>query len=258
MNLAILASLAALGLFGLMLLFSEVGRRIGVARLASDPDGLAKGASAAEAAVFALLGLLIAFTFSGAASRFEDRRELVSRETEAIGTAFLRIDLLPEESRRPLRDLFRSYLDARILAYSDVSNTAQLARNLAASAELQSRIWAAAVSACNQPAAAASACMLLLPALNQMFDITTARVTAMMNHPPAVMFYLLAVLTLIGALLIGYSTSVNQRRAWLHPLMYALSLCVTFYLILDLEYPRRGLIRVDAADQLLIDLRRSL
>ena len=64
-----------------------------------DPDGLAKGSGAAEAAVFGLLGLLIAFTFSGAASRFEDRRHLITEEANAIGTAYLRIDLLPGDAQ---------------------------------------------------------------------------------------------------------------------------------------------------------------
>src|SRR5688572_30317883 len=68
------------GFLLLMLLASELGRRLGVARIARDPGGLAKGIGAAEAAVFGLLGLLLAFSFSGAASRFEDRRHLVTSE----------------------------------------------------------------------------------------------------------------------------------------------------------------------------------
>jgi len=76
-DLALIASLSAACLFFGILILSEVGRRIGLARLARDSEGLTKGAGAAEAAVFGLLGLLIAFTFAGAASRFEDRRHLI-------------------------------------------------------------------------------------------------------------------------------------------------------------------------------------
>ena len=99
-NFALIASLSAAGLFLGMLILSEVGRRIGMARLARDSEGLTKGAGAAEAAVFGLLGLLIAFTFSGAASRFEDRRHLITAEANAIGTAYLRVDLLPATHSR--------------------------------------------------------------------------------------------------------------------------------------------------------------
>src|SRR6187455_2165271 len=91
-------TLMTVALFAAMLLCLEIGRRVGTARLARDPDGLTKGASAAEGAVFALLGLLLAFTFSGAASRFEDRRWFINDEANAIGTAYLRLDLLPEEA----------------------------------------------------------------------------------------------------------------------------------------------------------------
>ena len=77
MTLIFVASLAAVGLFLGMLMLFEVGRFIGKRRLTRDPDGAAAGAGPAEAAVFGLLGLLLAFTFSGAASRFEDRRHLM-------------------------------------------------------------------------------------------------------------------------------------------------------------------------------------
>ena len=80
------------GLFLGLLLMMEAGRRLGVRRLAADPEGARAGIGAVEGAVFALLGLLIAFTFSGAASRFDDRRHLVAEEANAIGTAWLRID----------------------------------------------------------------------------------------------------------------------------------------------------------------------
>ncbi len=77
MSFAFVASLSAVGLFTGMLLLFEVGRRVGIRRLARDPDGIANGSGPVEAAVVGLLGLLLAFTFSGAASRFEDRRHRI-------------------------------------------------------------------------------------------------------------------------------------------------------------------------------------
>src|SRR6185436_11106468 len=107
---ALIAGLLALVLFLAMLALIEVGRRLGVSRLARDPDGLAKGIGASEGAIFGLLGLIIAFTFSGAASRFESRRQLITEEVNDIGTAYLRIDVVPEQVRPELRDLFRRYV----------------------------------------------------------------------------------------------------------------------------------------------------
>ena len=89
------APLIAIGLFAAMVLLLSTGRRLGTRRLALDPEGARAGASTVDGAVFGMLGLLIAFTFSGASTRFEARRELVVEEANAIGTAWLRLDLLP-------------------------------------------------------------------------------------------------------------------------------------------------------------------
>src|SRR5690349_12197475 len=75
------------------------------------------GIGSMESAVFALFGLLIAFTFSGAASRLDDKRKLIVEEANAIGTAYLRLDLLPVGDQAPMRESFRDYLDARLSAY---------------------------------------------------------------------------------------------------------------------------------------------
>ena len=116
MNLIQIASATTLGLFLGMLLFLEVGRRIGLHHLAQEGQ-LARGIGTADGDVFGLLGLLIAFTFSGAASRFEDRRHLITEEANAIGTAYLRLDLLPATSQAELRTLFYEYTGLRATVY---------------------------------------------------------------------------------------------------------------------------------------------
>jgi hypothetical protein len=252
------AMLITIGFFMAMMAMSEIGRRMGVAQLARDPDGLAKGAGAAEGAVFALLGLLLAFTFSGAASRFEARRMLINEEANAIGTAYLRIDLLPKDAQPALRDMFRKYLDLRATVYRSSDDETAFKTRLAQSVLLQEDIWKHAMAALKSPEATSPANMLMVPALNEMFDITTTRQTATTNHPPVIIFVLLGALGLIGALLVGYGTSAIKRRDWLHQSMFALITGFAFYVIIDLEFPRLGLIRIDAADQLLIDLRSTM
>jgi hypothetical protein len=242
----------------LILIASELGRRLGVAQIARDPDGLAKGVGAAEAAVFGLLGLLLAFSFSGAASRFEDRRHLVTSEANAIGTAYLRLDLLAPDAQPEMKELFRQYVDARLESYSNATDVAATSASLAEDAALQSAIWKRAIAETTRPGMPTPPAMLLLPALNEMIDITTTRVMAARNHPPSVVFMMLAALAVIGALLVGYGTSVNRQRTWLHTLVYAVILSLTTYVIIDLEFPRLGLIRVDSADQVLTDLRSSM
>jgi hypothetical protein len=254
---ALIGLLLCACLFLGMLIFSELGRRIGISRLAHDPDGLEKGVGAAEAAVFGLMGLLIAFTFSGAASRFEDRRHLITSEANAIGTAYLRVDMLPGDAQPEIRELFRRYVDVRSKTYLNQDLDAMRVK-LAESAALQGKIWSKAFTACRSQEAPAQAAMLLLPALNEMIDITTTRSASTQNHPPLVIFLLLVVLSLVGALLIGYDTAPNRKRGWLHVVVFAAIMSLAVYVIIYLKFPRLGLIRVDAADQVLVELLKSM
>jgi hypothetical protein len=258
MVLSAMALPVAVGLLLGMLLAIEVGRRLGVARLARDPEGLTRGVGAAESAVFALLGLLIAFTFSGAASKFEGRRHLITEEANALGTAWLRVDLLPEDAQPAVRAKFRAYLDARLAAYAAMPDRSAAFAKLGESVALQADLWALALAAARRPDAPAAAAMLLLPALNAVFDIATTRTAATENHPPDAIYVMLILLSLVAALLIGYSGAQNTGRNWLHWLSFALILTLAIFLILDIEYPRRGLIRIDSADHLLIELRASM
>jgi hypothetical protein len=258
MNPFLVATSLVLGMFLSMMLFMEIGRRIGVAGLAREPDGQPKGIGSSGGAIFGLLGLVIAFTFSGAVGRFEDRRHLITEEANNIGTAWLRIDLLPVEVQPGMRDLFRRYLDARLETYKLLQD--ETARNLkiAESLSLQEEIWKTTVGNMHKPGAAGSAPMLLPQALNAMIDITTSRVVAARNHPPQVIFMLLPVLMLIGAMLVGFDMAANKQRQWLHMAAFAAVMSLVAYMIIDIEFPRLGLIRIDAADLVLIELRQSM
>jgi hypothetical protein len=255
---ALIALSVTLVLFLGMLLLLDVGRRIGVRRRAHDPEGAGAGVGAVDGAVFALLGLLIAFTFSGAAARFDVRRTLIVEEANMIGTAYLRLDLLPAETQPALRDLFRRYVDSRLETYRKLPDLKAAMAELARSTQLQGEIWTQAVAAGRLEGAPPPATMLLLPALNQMIDITTTRTMASQMHPPMAIFAMLYVLALAGALLAGFGMAGGKTRDWLHMLAFAAVLALAVYVIIDIEYPRLGLIRVDAFDQALVDIRASM
>lgn len=257
MYLDLIGSFLALALLVGMLICFEVGRRIGKARLLHHPEGLAKGGGAVEAGVYGLLGLLVALTFSGGASRFEARRHLVTEEANAISTAYYRINLLPAAAQPGMRQLFREYLDTRLETYRKLPDIGAAMMGLARSNQLQGEIWTKAIAACEESSTQAIY-MLMLPALNQMFDITTTRFEATRNHPPLFIYLLLAALCLIASLMAGYGMSHNKDRSWLHIVIFAVTLSLAVYVIIDLEYPRMGLIRIDAADQTLDELRKSM
>jgi hypothetical protein len=252
MNPVLAAVLFDAALFLGMLLLLEVGRRIAQKR-----GGAPSGAGAVDGAVFALLGLLIAFTFSGAASRFDTRRQLVVQESNAIGTAYLRLDLLPPSAQPALRESFRRYVDSRLAVYRKLPDVQAAKEELARSTSLQGEIWAQAVAACRLDAPP-SAPMLLLPALNEMIDITTVRTVAALTHPPAIIFATLAALALASSLLAGHGMAGSGTRSCLHMLAFAAAMAMTVYVILDLEFPRLGLIRLDTFDRVLVEVRQSM
>lgn len=247
------ALLLATGLFAGLLGSYSIGRRMRLRRLSADSDDL-PGAGIVEGAVFTLLGLILAFSFAGAASRFDERRHLIVEEANAIGTAYLRLDLLAPAARDEMRASFRTYLDSRLAVYRALPDIDAAKAGLARSSELQQQIWTRAVHATtgSQPAT-----MLLLPALNDMFDITTTRTMATWSHPPWVIFVLLLVLCLLGAFIAGHAMG-TAKRSRLYAMTFAGSLAIVVYVIIDLEFPRLGFIRVDDFDRVLVDLLQSM
>lgn len=254
MSAAAVAVLAAL-LAG----FMELGFRIGRRARASAGDGGAVdgGLGVIEGAVFALLGLLIAFTFSGAAERFNDRRALIAEEANAIGTAWLRLDLLAARERDELRTTFRAYLDERIKATrggdADPGAFGAESRTQA----LQEQLWTQAVAAVQgsgQPTLAAN----VLGPINDMIDITTTRRMERMMHPHPVVFIALVLTAVLSALLAGHARGLVGGRSPLHAAVFVLVIGGTVYAILELEYPRFGVVRIDSADVVLLELRDSM
>ena len=245
--------ISAVALFCALLGLEVVGCRMGARRLERDPTSAR--VSAIEGSIFALLGLLIAFTFSGASSRFDTRRLQIVEEANAVGTAWLRLDLLPETAQADLRPLLRAYVDARITGHRNVADPAAASASFARAGELQGEIWSSAVDACGQGGGQVP--MLVLPALNDMFDIASMRVAALGMHASWVVYALLVLLSLCCAFLAGYAIAKARAPSWTYMLAFAAVLTLTVYVIVDLEFPRVGLIRLDAADRVLVDVRQG-
>src|SRR5215470_9990759 len=142
----VIGGTVALAIFVGVVLFLRLGRRVGLWAIARDGVAGTPNISSLEAAVFALLGLLIAFTFSGALSRFDIRRAQAVDEANAIGTAYLRIDLLPAPAQPALREAFRSYVDARIATYRKLPDIDAATREFLRWQQVRSEILVQAVA----------------------------------------------------------------------------------------------------------------
>lgn len=238
--------LSALVLFPAMLLLLALGRSL------RQSERSAASSSSVESAVFALFGLLLAFTFSGSVSRYDAHRQLVLEESNDIGTAYLRLDLVAPSAQPQLRQLFREYTASRLHLYDSVTPEVS-----PGTLELQRRIWQQGIAAASAPGANPDATKLLVPALNNMIDITATRQNAFYMHPPVIVYLLLFGLSGIAALLAGYGMA-STARSWFYMVVLAVTVTATVYTTLEIETPRQGLIRLSGTDKTLEDLRNSM
>jgi len=241
-----------------MLTCLEGGRRIGMRKLPQESQGALSGFDTVNTAVFTLLGLLLALTLSGAPGRLDARRQLVATEANAIGTAYLRLDLLPSDTQPAIREQFRKYADSRLAAYSKLPDVDAAKAELAKSKMLQTTIWNEAVAGTRLPGAHPEAARLLIPALNDMIDITTTRLMAAKIHPPLIIFAFLLFVALVCSVLAGYGMAANQRPSWLHITSFVVVVVLCVYVTLEIEYPRMGFVRHEAYDEVLVDVRERM
>jgi hypothetical protein len=247
------ATLLCLGMAGNI----EAGYRAGKRRLKNHPESKTEGYSAVESSIFAILGLILAFTFTGTLSRYEHRVQLVLKEANAIGTAYLRLDLLPKNAQDKLRPLYREYTQSRINVFKHYRNRQLSNSYFRQSLKLQSQIWEIATAAVlidKNPGITT----LVLSSTNDVIDIANERLQATRNHPPIIVYILLFTLALASAFLVGQDMSVNEKR----PLFYMAVFCLTIsgitYIILDLENPRLGVVRIELGDKVLVETLESM
>lgn len=240
-----------------MILLTVVGNRYGKRVLAGDPEA-SVGTGPTEATVFSLLGLLIAFTFSGAFTRLDARRKLVVEEVNAISTAFLRLDLLePAESKRQMQLLLKDYVDSRLRLWDKMIDRSAALAEVAAAEQLQRRIWNGAISL-TADSELSGARRSLLPALTEMFELSNSRLVAVQTHPPPLIYGALASLALVAAFLVGFGMAKSKRLSWVHVLAFAFVMSLMVCLVLDIDYPRFGLIRLDAVHTLFDKLLKTM
>ncbi|MFN0129315.1 MAG: DUF4239 domain-containing protein [Verrucomicrobiales bacterium] len=210
MQIIMLSILFAAGLFGGVLVGLRIGWRIGRTRLQSLGADGQTGLGALDGAVFGLMGLLIAFTFTGAATRFDARRTFVTQHVNAIGTAWLRLDLLAEPEREKARDGFRRYVDTQLEIVRNTGNRDAVLAEMARLSSIQQEIWTNLIHVVRSDKTLPLT-QAVLPPANEMFDLSTTRFMAAQQHPPVAVFLMLGLLLLVSGLFAGYDMAKAER-----------------------------------------------
>lgn len=244
----------ALGLLILMLLMHEIAFRRGRALFRASTSADESGAKLLDAALSLLLGLFLAFSFSLAAGRYENRQDLVVAEANAIGTAYLRCDLM-QDQRETCRQHFREYTDLRIGISTADADSGDLRKLALQSEDKQAALWSMLTEAAR--AAPSTNTSLGLQAMNEVIDRHGERVAAYRRHVPAAVTVMLLGLCLIWAVFNGYSQGAANRRNPVGWPAFALLVSIVIYIIFDFDRQSAGLIRLDAS-QSLYDLRASM
>ena len=255
MMLIVSSAFLCLVLFAGMLLLLEIGFRVGM-RFKRTAGGEETGIL--DGAIFALLGLLLGFAFAGAVDRFGHRRDLIIHEANAIHTAYQRVDLLDAGDQPAIRMLFHSYIEARLKVYDLLDAGHDPHSAWRETSQVQAQLWSATVQALNNDRVKDDALEIVLPALNDMFEVATERRVALGLRLPGLILYLLIAVSLLSALLAGNGMAKSGTRHILHAAIFAAAVSLTIYAILDLDNPRAGFIRLDSADRVLKELRDSI
>jgi hypothetical protein len=194
--------------------------------------------SIVQAASMTLLALIVGFSFSMAVSRYDQRKTLEEAEANAIGTEYLRADLLPGDGGSRTRELLKKYLDLRI-AYYEESNASRIAEIGQQTASVQSELWSVLLPAAASQATPTTA--LVLSGMNDVINAQGYTQAAWWNRIPVGAWAMMALMAISCNLLIGYS---ERRKGDLLLFVLPFVISAAFFLIADLDSPRGGVIRV--------------
>jgi hypothetical protein len=203
------------------------------------------------AGTLGLLAFMLAFTFGLAGSRFEERRQVVLSEANAIGTSYLRAEMLPEPMRTEVKNLLREYVEVRLEAVQ----SGKIDQAISKSEELQGRLWTQAVAVTEKDRSPIAA--LFVDSLNNVIDLHSTRVMAgLRSRVPAVIWIVLYVLAILAMEMIGYHAGLANSRRSIAAVALIIGFSLVLFLIADLDRPGQGMLRV--SQQAMLDLRKSM
>ncbi len=235
----------ALTVLGVFLAAIETGFRLGYRKRAEAGQGDKDHISALQAALLGLMGFLLAFTLAMSVGRFDTRKALAVQESNAISTTYLRAQLLPEAQQREILRLLHTYVDVWRASHDSEAEAADLDEAIASAVSLQQQLWTAAGALTGQNEHSAPT-QLFLYSLNEMIDLHEKRLRALENHVPEIMFWMVCAITVIALGFVGYRSSLDGHRRLLSTASVALVVTLVLTVVLDLDRPRHGFIKIDS------------
>ena len=238
----------------LLLGATEFGFHFGLRLYRTKDDARRGQIGGIQGAMLGLLALLLGFTFAMAVGRYDARRGLVLSEANAIGTTYLRADLLPATHQLAVENLLRRYVDVRLDFYAageDKQKQAAAERN---AVQLQRELWSQAVAAGKE--APTPLIPIFINALNETIDLDATRMNALRTRVPGAVWLLVLSVAVWGCCASGYGAGASGARNGFANFVLPLLIAVVITLIADLDRPRGGLIGI--SQQPLLDLKESI
>ena len=234
-------------LFIAIILFNEFGFRIG--RFVQDnTDSEVKALTGSiQASILGLLALLLGFTFSMSMQRYDNRSMALIDETNAIGTAILRVQLLPDRFKNEATEYFSNYIEMRVaIGQLDLTREKERQTYNRQIVDIQNKLWALAIAATDEDPRPVTT-GAFVKSLNDVFDSQGKRNALLQMHVPEVVLLLLFVVFISSGGIMGYSAGLSGKRTFAPIVLVSLLITLIVFIIIDLDRPKRGLIQVNQA-----------
>lgn len=229
-------------LFGCLVLSIEGGFRFGIAGKSRITKKIQSQINAILASMLGILALLMGFIFAQSLERYDARSEAVIDEANAIGTAFLRTDLTPASIRDMAKNVLRDYVDLRVQAAEVTLHSSDEAALIVEAQKKQTELWrlaTEAAAASRDPVAAS-----FIASVNEMIDSYGKRYAEVTRHVPESVILMLMFTIALTGVVVGFSSGAEDHRPSVAVYALATLIVLLFFLVIDLDRPRRGLIEV--------------
>ena len=242
-----------LGMYGCL----ELGRSWGRKQLARKQSVGKEWIGIVDGPILAVYGLLLAFAFSGAMHRHDERKKIIVEEANTLARGYFQVDLMPSAEQPQLRALMKDYLRTRLNCYRLRSDLAAYQQETLHSYQIQDQLWKSVIKATNSNVDRRAA-LTLLPTLSELRSLTTSRKILTSFHPPMIIMLFLLTLSLVASFLLGYQISMLKKKSWPHIFLFLGFVAFTNYLIIDLEYPKVGWIQIDDSEIMIRNIMENI